>query len=206
MHLAETWITKLVMAVTLSVMGAGITTGDSDIVVYSWSGFVEPVGGTNPWRLSGDGSALTASDGTPYTMHVFLDQTAHDLDTLNPRRALFIPTAVALTIGGNRATFVRGCGSLGGALSFNDDMFELFDHIGFIADVSLFGTTLLFLSDIRIPISSFTISVSGIDPPPVFATTFPVQFGGANSNAVLTLPANAPVSRHDFWSWDLAFQ
>lgn len=184
---------RLGLAAILLVVATG--SARAEFITYSWSGFVEPLGGTNPWGLSGDGSALTQTDGTPYAINVVVDQNAPDIDIFNPARAAYNPVLVDLRIGGNPATFINGLDILGSAISFSDNPLGIFDQVGFLANVSLSGTTLVFGTDTRIPVTTFSLlSSPGGDSAPVFAATFPVQFGGANTGALLTIPANAPVS------------
>jgi hypothetical protein len=157
---------------------------------YAWSGFVEPADAPgNPWALSGDGSAVTPTDGTPYTLEVFVDENAVDiLGTAAPDVARFIPDSVTLIIGGTAASL------LDPEIAFGDDTFGTLDLIGFDADVTLLGTTLHFSTDIRIPIGSYEFAPGGVlDPPPTFAATTPVQFGGAGGD-VNTIPGDAPVT------------
>jgi hypothetical protein len=181
------------MALIATVLAGGARVANAEII-YSWSGFVEPFGEVNPWGLSGDGSAVTGTDGTPYTIRISLDETTVDVDTANLRTASFLPRWVDLKIGDNTATFVRGTGNAGSAISFNDNDFDQFDSIRFGAEVSLLGTTLNFPADIRIPIDSFSLSDFGSDPSPTFETTLPIALGGAMSGNIVTIPANAPVS------------
>src|SRR5207237_503508 len=131
----------------------------------------------------------------PYTINVLVDQSARDLDTFNGGRAEYNPVLVDLKIGGNPATFINGRNAFGGAISFSDNQFGTFDDILFLANVRLFGTTLLFGTDTRISIASFSLlSAPAADAPPLFAATSPVQFGGFDTGALLTVPADASVS------------
>jgi PEP-CTERM motif len=160
------------------------------LIRYSWSGFVEPGDAGNPWGLSGDGSAVTQDDGTPFTLEGFVDQAALDQDgTQNPDFAEFLPSSATLIIGGSAATLTFA------EFSFSDDAFQgLFDSIGFQAMAELFSTTLQFNAAVRVPASTFDLaSPAALDLPPTFAETAPVQFGGFGGDT-LTYPENAPVS------------
>jgi hypothetical protein len=158
---------------------------------YSWTGRVEPaVGAENPWGLTGDGSAVTDTDGVPFLVEAFVDEAAVDEDgTLNPDYAEFATEATLLIDG-------RKAGLDSPVLSFSNDAFEgLFDSVGFAADAEVLGATLYFAADVRLPATSFDLaSPPAPDPPPLFAESPPIQFGGFGLPDLLTMPANEPVT------------
>jgi hypothetical protein len=161
----------------------------ADFVFYSWSGRVEPaMGADNPWGLLGDGLAVTA-DGTPYKARALVASDAADIDgSLNPNFARFAPILL-LEIGDDIAAVSNA------QLSMSDDAFGTLDSISLGANTELFGTTLSMSMNIRVPIVTFALSdAPAPDLPPVFADTFPVQFGGAGTPDLLTIPDNATVT------------
>jgi len=91
-------------------------------------------------------------------------------------------------------------------LEFLDDSFSgLYDAVGFSdGQLELLGMPLIFAASVRIPASSFDLADSSApDLPPMFAATFPVQFGGHVTSDVVTMPANAPVqSVREPLTWD----
>jgi hypothetical protein len=163
----------------------------ADQILYAWTGFAEP--GTapgNPWGLSGDGSAVTQNDGTPFTLEAIVDDASPDLDgSLNPGFARFPVFSATLTIGGSEADL----GSM--ELRFqDDDPVFAFDDVSFRGPVTRLATTLFFSASVRLPIGTFVLA----DPPapdiaPSFEETEPIQFG-ANGGPVITYPAHAPVT------------
>jgi len=178
-------------AVALAGLGSGLAAAPAgaDFVFYSWSGRVEPaIGAANPWGLLGDSSAVTF-DGTPYKARALVSTDAPDLDaSLNPDFARFAPILL-LQIGDEIATV----GSP--QLRFLDDDFGSFDAISLSTTAEILGTPLSMSTDIRIPIGSFALSdAPAPDLPPVFANASPVQFGGAGTSQLLTLPDNATVT------------
>lgn len=179
----------LVMSIPFLVVAALAANAAS--VRYAWSGRVEPLPGeANPWGLTGDGSAVTSSDGTPFQLEAFVDEAALDEDgTLNPDFAAFAAVEATLVIGDRRALLAMP------VVTFGDDAFEgSFDSVGFDAEAELFATTLSFAADVRLPATSFDLASPGApDPPPLFPETAPTQFGGTVRSILLTMPANAPV-------------
>jgi hypothetical protein len=161
----------------------------ADLVNYSWSGRVEPIG-ENPWLLSGDGSALTPDDGTPFTVEALVPSDAVDEDgALNPDFAEFVPVLLTLEIGGEVATVTSP------ELRLSDDAFDLFDSITLQVQAELFGTTLSFSANVRLPLATFELaSPAAPDPPPSFADTLPIQFGGAATSSLVTIPQNETVT------------
>ena len=184
------WVAQVLTAGTL-VFGMESGSANADVVEYSWAGRVEPIG-ANPWNLSGDGSAVTPGDGTFFTIDALVDRTADDLDgTLNPDHAEFTPESVTLTIGGQSATV-----SSAELLFFDDQFTGLFDAIELQATVELSNTTLPFFAEVRLPPSAFDLlSPAAPDPPPSFADTTPIQFGGTPNvgSSLITIPENATV-------------
>lgn len=180
------------LALSIPLVLLAATGARADLVRHAWSGYVEatPASG-NPWGLQGDGVATTNTDGTPFTIVVLVDPAAVDTDgALNPDFASFAPESATLTIGGHTAVLTSP------QLRFSDDSFNgLFDSVRFQASAQLFGTTLSFTADVRIAASSFALAnPAAPDPPPRFADTLPIQFGGSGSSALITYPRNAPVS------------
>lgn len=176
------------IAATVSLLLAAAA--DAASIRYSWSGRVEPLGGENPWGLSGDGSAVTNTDGTPFLLEAFVDEAAVDEDgTLNPDYAEFAAAQATLLIGDDRAVL------LAPRMNFSDDAFEgLFDSVGFTANAELFATTLYFAADVRLPATSFDLAAPAApDLPPTFAASAPIQFGGSGLPSLVTMPADAPV-------------
>jgi hypothetical protein len=180
------------LALSIPLVLLAATSAHADLVRYAWSGYVEatPASG-NPWGLQGDGAAATNSDGTPFTLVVHVDPAAIDTDgALNPDLATFAPESATLTIGGHTAILTSP------QLRFSDDSFSgLFDAVRFQANAQLFGATLSFAADVRIPASSFALAnPAAPDLPPRFADTLPIQFGGSGSSALTTFPRNLAVS------------
>jgi hypothetical protein len=178
----------LILAVlcALAPIGAGAAQ-----IRYAWTGFAEPGSAPgNPWGLPGDGSAVTQNDGTPFSLELFVDEAAPDLDgSLNPDFARFATASASLILGGTPVSL----GTVEVILS-DDDFSGLFDEISVAAQATVNGTTLNFQAAARLPATSFSLStVPAPDLPQLFATSNPIQFGGFGG-AVLTYPANAPVS------------
>jgi len=157
---------------------------------YTWTGFAEPGDAPgNPWELSGDGSAVTQDDGTPFSVEVFVDSAAVDQDgTQNPGFAEFVPSSATIVLGGAPLTinnidlqFVDG-----------DPVFN-FDTVQILSRATRLGTELFFNASVRLPADLFALAdPAAPDLPPVFAAANPVQLGGFGGD-VLTYPANAPV-------------
>jgi len=180
---------RLVIAVWICAL-VPIAAGAASIR-YAWTGFAEPGDAPgNPWGLSGDGSAVTQDDGTPFSVEVLVDEAAIDQDgSLNPAFAEFIPISATLIIGGTEA-------SLGSVeIRFlDDDPVFAFDDMGIQAQATLLSTTLPFNAAVRLPIDTFALAdPAAPDLPPLFAETAPIQFG-AFAGDVLTYPADAPVT------------
>jgi hypothetical protein len=174
------------------VFGLEAGSAAADVVEYSWSGRVEPIG-ANPWGLSGDGSAVTPNDGTFFTLDGFVDRSAVDLDgTQNPDYAEFAPETVTLTIGGQLAAVSSA------KFALADDEFEgEFDAVEFQAQVELSGVAMSFVAEVRLAASTFDLlSPAAPDLPPSFADTLPIQFGGAGNggNSLVTIPNNSTVT------------
>jgi hypothetical protein len=169
----------------------GAAPAGADSIRYSWTGFVEPTGGENPWDLAGDGSAVTNGDGTPFLIEAFLDVDSLDEDgNQNPDYAEFSTVRAALVIGGDAALLDSP------RLNFSDDAFEgLFDSIGFEVDAERLGTTLYFSAGARLPATSFDLaSPAAADLPPTFPEHAPIQLGGSGMPGLVTMPANALVT------------
>jgi hypothetical protein len=169
----------------------GAWTAGADSIRYSWTGFVEPKAGENPWDLAGDGSAVTNGDGTPFLIEAFLDVDSLDEDgTQNPDYAEFAPVRAALIIGGDAAVLDSP------SMNFSDDAFDgLFDSVGFAVNAERLGTTLYFAADVRLPATSFDLaSPAAADPPPTFPEHAPIQLGGFGLTNLVTMPADAPVT------------
>jgi len=180
------------LAASTLVLGIEVADAAADVVEYSWSGRVEPIG-ANPWNLTGDGSALTPEDGTIFLLDGLVDRSAVDLDdSLNPDHAEFTPESVTLTIGGESAIVSSA------KFVLSDDQFSgLFDAVELQAQVELAGTVLPFFAEVRLPPSTFDLlSPAAPDVPPSFADTMPIQFGGTPNagNSLLTVPQNATVT------------
>ena len=180
------------MVASVPLLLVAALTANAASIRYSWSGRVEPaVGAENPWELTGDGSALTNSDGTPFFVEAFVDEAAPDEDgSLNPDFAEFAVSEATLLVGDRKAVLDAP------AMTFSDDAFTgLFDAAGFDANAELLDTTLFFSADVRLPATSFDLaSPPAPDPPPLFAESPPIQFGGSGSPNLLTMPANEPVT------------
>jgi hypothetical protein len=179
-------------ALLAGILSLAALPAGADLIRYSWSGRVEPaMGAENPWDLTGDGSAVTSSDGTRFRIEAFVDEAALDLDgTLNPDFAEFAAEEATLVIGSSKAT-------LGFAeTTFSDDAFQgLFDSVGFSTQAERLGTTLFFTAGARLPATSFELAAPGApDEPPLFAESPPIQFGGSASPDLVTMPENAPVT------------
>lgn len=184
--IAAVTATTLLLGALLQLLVAPAASADG--VRYSWSGRVEAVG-ANPWGLLGDGSALTA-DGTPFRVRAFVasDAVERANGTLNASYAEFRPILL-LSIGDELTPVTNPI------LSFSDDSFGTLDEIMLQASATRLATTLSMTSGVRIPITSFALAnVPAPDPPPVFADTTPIQFGGAVSASLLTIPDNATVT------------
>lgn len=170
-------------------LGPAAATAGADFIFYSWSGRVEPaIGAANPWALLGDRSAATA-DGTPFKARALVATDAADLDgSLNPNFARFAP--ILLLQIGDRIARVSNS-----QLSMSDDTFGTLDSISLGTTAELFDTPLSMSMNIRVPIGTYALSdAPAPDLPPIFADTFPVQFGGAVTASLVTIPDNATVT------------
>jgi len=160
-------------------------------IQYTWTGFAEPGDAPgNPWGLSGDGSAVSQDDGTPFSVNVLVDTAAVDQDgTQNPGFAEFIPASASVVLGGIPLDLV------GIALQLSDDSPGfVFDTVQIIARATRLGTELAFNASVRLPATTFALAdPAAPDLPPAFAAVAPVQFGAFGGD-VLTYPENAPVT------------
>lgn len=186
---------KAVRLIALTLLALAWLCSDSvnaATITYSWTGSLED-SGSNPWSLTGDGNALTQSDGAPFILQVHVDELAVDQDgTLNPNVAKFSPSSVLLTIGGLSTSVSNSELTL-----INDQFSGAFDGLAFDADVTLSGITQRLLISVRVSASTFVLAnPAAPDLPPVFAATLPVQFGssGTSANDTFSYPANGPVS------------
>lgn len=133
----------------------------------------------------------TPSDGTPFDLSVFVDQSAVDLHAgFTPNLAAFTPSDVLFSLGGTLYTPTNPL------ISFTDDVFGQ-DGLQFRGNFTISGVTQELLSVVQITGASFDLQDgTEADPPPLFMTTNPVQFSGSGvvGHNTFTVPANAPVS------------
>ncbi len=180
------------LAAGLVALGLASSQAGADLVKYSWSGRVEPASGAaNPWGLLGDGSAVTPDDGTSFTIEGLVDTTAVDEDgMLNPGVAIFAPESATLDVGGHVASLMSP------EFEFFDDQFGgAFDSMEFQAEAEIFGTSMTFVAEVRLPATTFALAdPAAPDSPPSFADTMPIQFGGAAVGDLITLPQDATVT------------
>jgi hypothetical protein len=155
---------------------------------YAWTGFAEP-GFGNPWLLSGDGSASTQGDGTPFSIEVRVDESEPDFDTDEPSVARFLPSSAKIVIGGIEAAIVDL------DIDFFDREAQVYDTIQVESDNTLRSATLYFRLEVDLPRDTFSLSQGPgfVDTPPLFGATSPSQLRDSLSD-VLTYPANAPVT------------
>jgi hypothetical protein len=148
--------------------------------LYEYWGFMQPApGADNPWGLS--------NDGTLFWLRVLVDSTAVDQDCCNPGYAEFDPLDAILYVGEQRA-LVSYVSFSNTPASFYDG--TSYDTFAFWADVELSGVRMPVSFSVRIPATTFTLDATpgAPDLPPLFDTVFPVQFGAAGNDFVLTSP------------------
>jgi hypothetical protein len=173
--------------ITLVAVLAG--SAQAAVIRYAWTGRMEMLGDENPWGLSGDGSAQTRDDGTPFAIEVFLDEAAVDEDEGQVGGAEFQADGATLSIGGAEATMTSV------EILFSDDVFGTIDTIDVVAEAELDSTSLFISFGLRLPLSTFSFaSTAGQEPPPLFADTVPIEIGGALDGELFTYPDEAPVT------------
>lgn len=166
---------------TALVICLGASRVGADLIAYTWSGTVRPVG-ENPWGL--------VETGAPFALRVFIPPDAIDTDGAgNPGHAQFTPELVVLDIADETAVVTNA------TMRFSDDDFGTLDILTLLAQAELFDTPRDLVASVRLPLSTFTLATPAApDPPPVFDGTTPAQFGASANSHLSTSPADATVS------------
>ena len=137
------------------------STAKADLNTYTWSGFFEDSSPSNPWGLAGDGSTATLTDGSPYTINVFLNSAA--IDTANfANQALFdVTNTTDLKIAGTPVQITSG------TVRFGDGTFDL---VVFVGTGTFNGVNLAFATGLYVPGTTFEINNdASADAPPLFS-------------------------------------
>lgn len=150
---------NLFLAVIAALFVSLASTAKADLNTYTWSGFFENSGPTNPWGLAGDGSSATVSDGSAFTINVFVSSTAPDI-AVSGNNALFnVTNTTDLKIGGNSVLITNA------TLRFIDNL----DAIIFTGSGTFNGSNQLFSTGLFVPTSTFSLLDNvAPDAPPVF--------------------------------------
>lgn len=164
--------TKILILLALLVVPFWDNDAQGGLVRYSFQGWFEDAG-ADPWGVGGDGSSLTRTDGSQYTLEFELDQATFDSHPFRQYASFFIPAGNAsITVNGESGVFRS-------TVAIFHDTFATSNTIDLSTNLTLRGVEQRVTLRAQIP-HSFTLGDPGV--PPVFADQ--VQIGrGANGTS-----------------------